>query len=155
MRKLRALIHRVVDAIPWLPPLLVRIVIGSSFMLNGWGKLHNLGDVTEFFTSLHIPAPHFNAVLVAATECFGGALILIGFLTRLAAIPLMISMAVAILTAKLPKVEGFGDFVGLDELMYLLVFFWLAVAGAGKISVDYLLAKKLFKEDTTSVRSAA
>jgi putative oxidoreductase len=122
-------------------------------MLNGWGKLHRLHDVAEFFAALHIPAPHFNAALVASTECFGGALLLVGLLTRIAAIPLIISMAVAILTAKLPKVEGFGDLVGLEELTYLVVFFWLAVAGAGKVSLDYLLAKKWFKRDTTSVGS--
>lgn len=153
--KLRNLVHRVADPIAPLGPLLVRLVIGTSFMLNGWGKLHKLDDITEFFASLHIPAPHFNAVLVGCTECFGGALLVIGLLTRIAAIPLIISMAVAILTAKLPKAEGFADFIGFEELAYLVVFFWLAVAGAGKISLDYLLAKKWFKEDTSSSRSAA
>jgi putative oxidoreductase len=152
--KLRNLMLKVAGALSPVAPLAVRLVVGSSFMLNGWAKLHSLDDITEFFTKLHIPAPHFNAVLVGSTECFGGALLVIGLLTRIAAIPLIISMAVAILTAKLTKVEGFGDFVGLDELTYLLVFFWLAVAGPGKISIDYLLAKKWFKEDTKSARSA-
>src|SRR5689334_13364295 len=123
--KLRKLVHKVAGALAWAGPLLVRFVIGSSFMINGWGKLHSLDNITEFFTQLHIPAPHFNAVLVGCTECFGGALLVIGLLTRIAAIPLIISMAVAILTAKLSKVEGFADFVGLDELAYLVVFFWL------------------------------
>jgi len=153
--KLRNLVSKVAGALTPVVPLLVRFVVGSSFMLNGWGKLHSLADITEFFTTLHIPAPHFNAVLVASTECFGGALLIVGLLTRIAAIPLVISMAVAILTAKLPKVDGFGDFVGLEELTYLLVFLWLAVAGPGKISIDYLLVKKWFKEDTTSSRIAA
>src|SRR5215831_16059449 len=151
--KLRNLVLKVAGALAPVAPLLVRFVVGSSFMLNGWGKLHSLGDITEFFTSLHIPAPHFNAVLVASTEFIGGSLLILGLLTRIAAIPLIISMAVAIATAKLPKVEGFGDFVNLEELTYLLVFFWLAVAGPGKISIDYLLARKWFKEDTMSARS--
>ena len=153
--KLRNLVLKVAGALSPVAPLLVRFVVGSSFMLNGWTKLHSLDDITEFFASLHIPAPHFNAVLVGCTECFGGALLVIGLLTRIAAIPLIISMAVAILTAKLPKAEGFADFIGFEELTYLVVFFWLAVAGPGKISLDYLLAKKWFKEDTTSARSAA
>ncbi len=36
------------------------------FIGTGWGKLHSIPDVTEFFTSLHIPAPGFNARLTAA-----------------------------------------------------------------------------------------
>jgi putative oxidoreductase len=153
--KLRNLVHKVAGALAWLGPLLVRFFIGSSFMLNGWTKLHDIEGFTQKFIEWHIPAPHFNVVLVACTECFGGALLLVGLLTRIAAIPLIISMLVATISVKLPKVQDFSGFVNVDELLYLAVFLWLAVAGPGKASIDYLLVKFWFKEDTTSVRSAA
>jgi putative oxidoreductase len=146
MRKLRDLVLRVARAIDWLPPLAVRIVIGILFVTTGWGKLHNLEKVTGFFAELHIPAPHFNAVLVACTELFGGALLIIGLVTRIACIPLFISMLVALLTAKLGKIEDWTDVFGFEELHYMLFFLWLAVAGPGPISLDWLLGRKWFKQ---------
>jgi putative oxidoreductase len=140
---LRNLILRVASTLGWLAPLLARITVGITFIGTGWGKLHSLPDVTNFFTELHIPAPHFNAVLAASAEFFCGAAVLFGVLTRLAAIPLIITMIVAIVTAKiLPgKVEGVTDFLGLEEWTYIVIFVWLAVAGPGAISIDRLLAR--------------
>lgn len=145
---LRQLILRVARTLAWLPPLLARITIGTIFIGTGWGKLHTLPDVTEFFASLHIPAPHFNAVLAASAEFFCGAALLVGLLTRLAALPLIVTMIVAIVTAKIMpgKVDGITDFLGLDEWVYIVIFIWLAVAGPGAASVDRLLARA-FKAD--------
>ena len=71
----------------WLPLLLVRASLAAVFIPSGWGKLHDLGKVTGFFTELGIPAPHFNAVLVALLELGCGALLLVGLASRLAAVP--------------------------------------------------------------------
>src|SRR5258708_7650387 len=84
----------------WVGPLGARLPRGVVFVQTGWGKLHSLGDVTKFFTDLGIPAPAFQATLVATTELVGGALLVAGLLTRLAAAPLAFTMVVAILTAK-------------------------------------------------------
>jgi putative oxidoreductase len=142
---LRQLILRTAGALGWLPPLLARITVGVIFIGTGWGKLHTLPDVTNFFAELHIPAPHFNAILAASAEFFCGGALLLGVLTRLAAIPLVITMIVAIVTAKiLPgKVEGLSDFLGLEEWTYIVIFVWLAVAGPGAASIDRLLARYL------------
>ena len=137
---------RIASSLGWLGPLLARLTVGLTFMSTGWGKLHSLPDVTEYFASLHIPAPHFNALLAASAEFFCGTALVLGLLTRLAALPLVITMVVAIVTAKLPKVDGFFDFVGLEEWTYITIFVWLALAGPGAISLDRLLARKLSLE---------
>lgn len=127
----------------WLPPLLARIALGIIFAESGWGKLHNIDKVAEFFVELHIPAPVFQAHLVAYTELFGGILILIGLLTRIASIPLLITMVVAILTAKIEEITQASDLFAMSEFLYILLFIYLIIEGAGKVSLDYLGKKKL------------
>ena len=124
-----------------LGPALARLTVGLVFMATGWGKLHSLPEVTEFFRTLHIPVPGFHARLVAGTEFFGGLLILVGLGTRLVSFPLAFTMVVAILTAKREAVEGLTSLVGLEEWSYLVLFVWLGLAGAGPLSLDGLWAR--------------
>jgi putative oxidoreductase len=119
-------------------PLLVRLSLGAVFITSGWGKLHNLGQVTGFFTELGIPLPGFNAALVSTTELVGGVLILVGLFTRLAAIPLIVVMLVAIATAKRPEIDGVATLLGFIEFTYIAGFVWLLVSGAGRLSLDAL-----------------
>ena len=55
--RLRRLIHRVGSSLRWLPPTVARLTLGWIFLQSGWGKLHSLPKVIEFFRSLGIPAP--------------------------------------------------------------------------------------------------
>jgi putative oxidoreductase len=142
-KRIRDLIRAVTKRIKWLPPLVARIILGVVFIQSGWGKLHNIAGTTENFVGWHIPFPHFNAVLASGTEFFGGLLILLGLGTRLAAVPLIVVMTVAMITAKFPQLEDWTDFFGWDETAYAAMFLWLAVAGAGKASIDHFLGKKL------------
>ena len=128
--------------IEWLPPLLVRILLGLTFIQTGWGKLHDIPGTTENFVGWHIPFPHFNAVIASATEFLGGCAILLGLGTRLAALPLTFVMFIAILTAKWPSRDGWTDLIGWDETLYAALFIWLALAGAGKASIDQLIARR-------------
>jgi putative oxidoreductase len=142
--------RRLVKRAEFLGPLLARLVVGAAFVGTGWGKLHSLDKVAEFFVSLHIPAPHFQAALVASVEFFGGLALIVGLFTRLAAIPLAVTMLVAILTAKLPGAEGFFDVVGFEELTYFVVFAWLVLAGAGRASLDHLLYTRFVKQERSA-----
>jgi putative oxidoreductase len=146
--------RRAADRLSFLGPSLARLTVGLVFIGTGWGKLHNLGDVTDFFASLHIPAPAFNARLAASTEFVGGFAVLIGLGTRLAALPLAFTMVVAILTAKRGDVTGLTALVGLEEWSYLVFFLWLAVAGAGPLSLDALLSRRLFPGAPRAAREA-
>src|SRR5258708_10927088 len=79
--------------------LAVRLYWGWQFMQTGWGKLNDGGKVVQFFTSLGIPAPALNAYFVSALEFGGGLLLILGLGSRLIALPLVICMFVAYLTA--------------------------------------------------------
>jgi len=143
MQTLRRLVLRVSDGLRWLPPTLTRLVIGWVFLQSGWGKLHSLEKVTAFFTQLGIPAPEFQAKLVACTELVCGALILVGLATRIATIPLMITMAVALMTALKSDIHGLSDLFGVSEFLYIALLAWLGVYGAGPLSLDRIIAGKL------------
>lgn len=129
----------VLNKVDWLAPLLGRVTLGVLFMSTGWGKVHSLDKVTSFFGELGIPAPGFHAVLVSYTELVGGALLLVGLASRLAAVPLIVSMAVAIITAKRAEVTSLSDLFGLVEWTYLALLAWVALAGAGRASLDHWL----------------
>src|SRR4051794_35481808 len=105
--RVRAL--KVLDDLKWVAPLLGRLAVGLLFLSTGWGKVHDIPKVTAFFTQLGIPAPGFHAVLVGYSELLCGAALVVGLLTRLATIPLIVSMIVAILTAKLKDIHGVFD----------------------------------------------
>jgi putative oxidoreductase len=126
----------------WVGPLLVRLTLGLVFATTGWGKLHNLDNVTQFFESLSIPAPGFHAAFVSGLEFVGGILVLAGLGTRIVSALLIGVMAVAIWTAKLPEIHGVVDLAGTIELTYLVMFAWLVVAGAGAASLDHLIARR-------------
>jgi putative oxidoreductase len=150
MTALAQLINRIralLDAFAWLPPLVARIVVGWVFIESGWGKLHHIDKVIGFFTSLGLPAPAFQAHLVATTEFTGGLALLLGMFTRLASIPLMIIMFVAIATAKKDELHGFSDLIGFPEFLYMALLFWLLIAGPGKLALDAFLAARLKRLD--------
>ena len=123
----------------WLPPLFARIVVGWVFLWSGWGKLTNLPTVTENFIGWGIPAPHVLAPFVSGIEFFGGLFLLLGLLTRISAGALGVTMLVAIRSAKWGDVDSLETLLGFDETEYLALFLWLAIAGAGAVSVDHWL----------------
>jgi putative oxidoreductase len=126
----------------WVPILLVRLFVGYFFFETGLAKLGALDAMAERFTGWGIPFPAFSAALSAYTEMIGGALIVLGLLTRLAAIPQLVNMVVAILVVNVKSVTGLDEFAELSEPLYALVFLWLAFSGPGRVSVDHLLAKR-------------
>jgi putative oxidoreductase len=146
MNHVMALWNRVLSGarrVEWMGPLIARISVGAMFAQSGWGKLNNLANTASFFTSLGIPAPGFHAVLVSCVEFLGGLAIVLGLATRLWAVPLAATMAVAMISggAFNDPPEGVLDYVTASEFTYLAVMVWLAVVGAGKASVDAVVAR--------------
>lgn len=125
----------------WLGPLAVRVTVGVVFMGTGWTKLHNLPGITKNFIALGIPAPEILTPFVSGVEFFGGILLLTGLLTRFAAVPLMVVMIVAVISAQLGDVHSIEDFLGLEEISYFVMFAWLAIAGPGPVSIDHFILK--------------
>jgi putative oxidoreductase len=127
----------------WLAPLVGRLAVGLLFMSTGWGKVHDIPKVTHFFQELGIPAPGFHAVLVGYSELVCGTLLVFGLLARLATVPLIVSMIVAILTAKRSELHGLFDLIGFEEFTYLCVLVIIAIIGPGRVSLDWPIARRL------------
>jgi putative oxidoreductase len=128
--------------------LIVRLYWGWQFFQTGLGKLQNLERTTAFFRDdLHIPLPAFNATLAGTTECVGGLLLLVGLASRLTAIPLIITLTVAYLTADLEAVKNiFSDpdkFLAADPFHFLFAAVLIFVFGPGAFSIDRLIGRKL------------
>src|SRR4051812_5812460 len=70
IERLEETLHAAARRVAPLGPALARLTVGLVFIGTGWGKLHTLPDVTEYFASLHIPAPGLNARVAASTEFF-------------------------------------------------------------------------------------
>jgi len=127
------------DRLRWLPALAMRTAVGVTFIGTGWGKLHHLDNLVTYFDTLGIPAAGVQAPMVATIELVGGALILAGLATRIAALLLTGVMAVAIYTAIWPAADGVVSLLGTVEVIYLASFLHLAANGAGAASLDRLI----------------
>ena len=134
--------RRVARHLDGLGPLFARLVTGWVFLWTGWGKLTHLPLVTENFESWGIPAPQVLAPFVSGVEFFGGILLLAGLLTRISAGALGIVMIVAVKSVQWGEVDSLQSLLGLEEIMYLALFLWLAIAGAGRLSLDRLLERR-------------
>jgi putative oxidoreductase len=142
LRTVSSLAQTVTRRADFVAPLLARLTVGYAFVESGWGKVHNLDKVTEYFTELGIPAASFQAPFVSFVELICGSLVLIGLGTRLAAVPLIGTMIVALITAKASDIASFSDLIGTIEFCYAVLLAWLALAGAGRASIDHAIARR-------------
>ena len=125
---------------------LVRILVGGVFLTEGIQKFlftESLG--IGRFAKIGIPFPSFSAPFVGVVEIGAGALLVLGLLTRLAAVLLLTDIAVAIATTKLPMLVTKGVWATLHEartdwsMLVGLVF--IMAAGAGSRSLDARLQR--------------
>jgi len=142
LRLVRAALE-ILKKLDWLPLLVARITVGVLFVSTGWGKVHNLDKITEYFTELKIPMPGLNAVLASYTELICGSLLVLGLASRLAAAPLIVTMTVAILTALRDKIHGLPDLFAQVEFTYIALLLVIVVLGPGKAALDTPLGAKL------------
>jgi putative oxidoreductase len=126
----------------WLAPLVARLVVGEIFMTAGWGKLQNLDAMIENFTSWGIPFPQILTPFTSGAEFVCGILLMLGLFTRISAGILGVIMIVAIKSVLWVDVDSLDTLFGFSESAYFVIFFWLAIAGAGKISIDHWLTRK-------------
>lgn len=125
--------------------LIIRLFLGWQFAIGGWGKFGNIDSVIDFFTNLSIPLPEFNAYLVATVELLGGIMLIIGFGTRLAALLLSITMAVALATAHADKLKTVFsaplELIEATAFAFLFGCLVLFMFGPGGISVDAIIKR--------------
>jgi uncharacterized membrane protein YphA (DoxX/SURF4 family) len=134
--------------------ILIRLLVGWVFVSEGIGKfVYAAAQGAGRFEKIGIPAPHVMGPFVGAVEIVCGALILLGLLTRMATIPLLIDICVAIVSTKvpillghgvgsfsLPKLQQYGLWPMLHEartdFSMVLGLLFLLIVGAGRWSVD-------------------
>lgn len=121
--------------------LLVRLLVGGVFLSEGVQKFlfpDALG--VGRFMKLGIPLPALTAPFVGVVEVVGGAFVILGLFTRIAAVPLVVDMLVAIATTKVPILldRGFWAMVHEARVDYamLLGSVFLLLAGSGRLSLD-------------------
>jgi putative oxidoreductase len=136
-----SVLHRIVHSDAPRATLLVRLLVGCVFLSEGIQKFlfpQALG--VGRFIKIGIPAPQFFAPFVGAVEIIGGAMLIVGLLTRLASVALMINISVAILTTKLPMLAKSGFWATAHEARVdycmLLGTIFLLMVGAGPLSID-------------------
>jgi putative oxidoreductase len=129
--------------------LFVRLYWGWEFMEDGWGKLHNLAKVTEYFASLNLPAPGQTALFVSIIELVGGMLLVLGLFSRLTALVLTVNMLTAYVTgdreALLSVFTAPDKFSAAAPYMYLFASLVVLIFGPGKFALDTLLDRMIRK----------
>ena len=130
-------------------PLLlsIRLYWGWQFWTDGWGKLTHLEKVTEFFTSLGMPAPGTTALLVALVELIGGILFAAGLGSRLVSLVLFINMTMAFLSVPDDRTNfshifsKSEDFYGASPYTYWFAALLIMILGPGLFAVDTLVGR--------------
>jgi putative oxidoreductase len=152
VRKLYAWAGRVASTLQSPMLLFVRVYWGLQLAQNGWGKLHNLGHVTEFFSSLGLPAPGYTAVFISSVEFVGGILLVFGLFSRFVGLVLTIDMTMAyILGDREALFSIFSDpdkFTAAAPYTILFAALLILIFGPGKYALDTLLLRR-FPYSTT------
>src|SRR5579864_3242739 len=134
--------------------LAIRLYWGYQFMQDGWGKLTHLDKVTDFFTSLNLPAPHMTALAVALIELCGGFLFAFGIASRLTSLVLFVNMTVAYLSVPDDRVNFSHmfskpeDFYGASPYTYWFAAMLIMILGPGLFALDTLLRRWIDERPT-------
>jgi putative oxidoreductase len=125
--------------------LFIRVYWGLQLVQNGWGKLHNLEKVTQYFASINVPMPGASAHFVGLLEFTCGILWCLGLGSRAIS---------AVMTVNLISAYWFGDhdallsffsdpgkFYAADPFTFLFVSVILLLFGPGFLSLDALIRK--------------
>ena len=131
--------------------LAVRLYWGWQFAQTGWGKLHHLAQITDFFRSLAIPFAAFYAHFVSSQEFLGGLLLIAGLASRLTgSLPAANMFGVCWTADHEALVSVFSDpakFCGADPYYpFLSTSLQVLLFGAGFLSFDAAIAKRWRKQ---------
>ena len=138
--------------------LLIRLMVGSVFLSEGIQKFlfpNQLG--VGRFLKIGLPSPEVLAPFVGGVEVVGGTLVLLGLLTRLAAVPLLGVMSVALVSTKWPILVASGFWALAHEARtdwsMTLGALFLLIVGGGRWSLDARLGPRLGHRRSTAAAS--
>ncbi len=142
-------LHKIVSTQSEFAPFVLRIIAGIIFAAYGAQKLfawfggYGLEGTGQFFDSIGLTPGYYLAMLAGAAEFFGGLALILGVLVRPAALALVFTMLIAIVTVHLEN----GLFMANNGYAFALTLFAMSLAlvftGAGRLSVDAELAKRI------------
>jgi putative oxidoreductase len=137
--------------------LFVRLYWGWQLAQSGWGKLHHLSNVTEYFTSLGMAMPAQMAIFIACVEFLGGIFLAFGLLSRIAGLVLTINMIMAyVIGDREALLSFFSDpdkFIAAAPFAFLIVSLIVLIFGAGKLSADTAIVTHFGSPRLKQVRS--
>ncbi|HWH70676.1 MAG TPA: DoxX family protein [Candidatus Sulfotelmatobacter sp.] len=139
---------------------LIRAVLAAVFMYHGGQKLfglfggHGIQGTAGFMASIGIPFPTLSTILAGSAEFFGGIVLLLGTGTRIAAVPMALTMLVAVATVHR---SGFGSQAGGMEFPLTLgvVLAALVLTGPGRLTLGRLITARAQSEAPSSHPVAA
>jgi putative oxidoreductase len=129
--------------------LAIRLYWGWQTMQDGYGKVTHLSHVTDFFTSLNLPAPGATALFVSLVELIGGTLFTFGIASRLTSLVLFVNMTVAYLSVPADRVNfsqilsNPSNFYGATPYTYWFAALLILILGPGSIAVDTLIRPRI------------
>lgn len=135
--------------------ILIRFAVGATFLSEGIQKFLFPDDLgTGRFVTIGVPAPEFFGPFAGAAEIACGVLLLVGLFTRLATLPMIVNMVLALTLTKVPVLwggsrdipdgAGFWDFAheSRTDVAMLAGLLFLLIVGAGRWSLDARLAAR-------------
>lgn len=123
------------DSLTSVALFVLRLAAGVFMLTHGWQKLSNFEMLSAVFPDPIGWGSGLSLGMIVFAEFFCSILLILGLFTRLSTIPLIIGMGVAAFV-----IHGADPFAAKElSLLYLFMYVVLLIAGAGKISVDYLL----------------
>jgi putative oxidoreductase len=139
-----------------IAPLFLRLIIGTGFILHGLAKIsRGTGGFEKLLVQTGVPFAHANALLVPYIELLGGLAILAGWYVSIVAIPLIVTMLVAMFTVQghygfssvntiglTPSGPKFGPPGYEINLLYIAGLISLMVTGSGIFSIDGWMKQK-------------
>jgi len=146
-----------------LAPVCLRLITGYGFMVHGWAKIsRGTAGFEKLLTQVGVPFPHINATIVPYIELLGGLAIILGAFVTITAIPLIITMLVAMFAIHIKYGFSAVNTVGLTaegplfgppgyeiNLLYIAGLISLIFTGPGAFSIDSLI-DRLRKQPGTS-----
>jgi putative oxidoreductase len=125
-----------------LAPLVLRVVLGGLMIAHGYLKVIGGAKFEHMLAGLGVPVPMFMSYLVTYTELVGGALLVVGLLSRLVALALIADLIVALALVKvnIGLIAPHGMENGAELcLAYIAGFVFILFAGPGRFSLDRLI----------------
>src|ERR1700746_1820152 len=120
--------------------LLLRLYWGWQLAQSGWGKLHHLSNVGEYFSSLGLPMPAQMAVFIACVEFFGGIFLALGLASRVTGLVLAVNLTMGyVIGDRAGMLSFFSDpdkFIAAAPFAFLMVALIVLIFGPGRISAD-------------------